>query len=182
MMKQLRTTTQKQLTFCLMIFVLTAGFGCQGFNDLIERLPSLPKWSPTRDDDGPKVTYIPGTRQVVRIEEGKPSPITGFGVPPALMADIGPCIAESLREPEFETQLRPVPEVETSSNKTFPPEPASQLHTAFQFPAMPKPEPVDKRLTERPYVRANNDGTIELVPMPSTEAFTPGFNKPGFIR
>ena len=103
-----RVLPQRRLLSLLGCFLfVTILMGCETLKELV---PFPPK-------EEPKVTYIEGYREVVTITKGEPSPITGFGVPPAVMADLGDCLSKSvgtLEPPAFDDpplqQIEPIPD------------------------------------------------------------------------
>lgn len=114
--------------------------GCQALEEFGDKFGDRFR----RRNDEPEVTYIPGFRRVVPITEGEPSPITGFGIPPALMADIGDCLSESLKQPGFELgPLKPFPDL-TVPDSTVP-DSMMLDEINWQMPTAPVPTWVEVR-------------------------------------
>lgn len=77
---QLRVTPIRSICCWLIVVALTAS-GCR-----------TPLWGAK-----PEPVYIPGTQRVESIKKGQPAPDDGFFVPPAVMAELGPALAEPYR-------------------------------------------------------------------------------------
>lgn len=85
-----------------------------------------------------KVEYVPGHLRVESIKKGDPAPIDGFVIPPSVMAEIGPCLAEAMNKDKTSVdQFKPTP-VERVPLKLEAPEPASDpLGTPTPIPMQP---------------------------------------------
>ena len=62
----------------------------------------------------PETVYIPGTKKLVPVKSGDMVPGDGFFVPPALMSEIGPCLADALkRDSDIKEEWRSTGDSET---------------------------------------------------------------------
>lgn len=70
------------LTLCLLCLSSSGMLGCQ-----------TALWGKKADTP----VFVPGTRKIESVKAGDPSPIDGFVIPPAVMVEIGPYLAEALK-------------------------------------------------------------------------------------
>lgn len=90
-MPPLRRVMPRQWTVFWLSCLLVVLPGCQMLDAIKGTILPKPE---------PETVYIPGTRRLVPLKEGQSAPEDGYFVPPALMAEIGPCLANALREPD----------------------------------------------------------------------------------
>lgn len=91
------------------------------------------------------VAYIPGTRRIVSLDEGDPAPFDGQLLSPALMAELGPCLAQTLKDGGFRdaaatnatTPITPCVELDTPRLEFEPP-----IVDTEAFRLMPIPDPM----------------------------------------
>lgn len=100
----------------------------------------------------PRVEYVPGHMTVEPLKQGDEAPFDGYLIPPSVMAEIGPSLAEALEAEDDNTQDEWREPIEIEPAPLEAPEPEDPFPPVNYFPeartTVPPLPPTTRRLRE----------------------------------